>query len=450
MTERYDAIIVGMGPGGEVVAGRLLAAGREVAVVEKELIGGECAYWACIPSKTLLRPTEAQHEAARAAGTGSPQIDWPALRDYRDFMVRDLDDSGQIRSYQDQGATVVKGTAALAGPGRVDVEGRLLEADHVILATGSDPVRPPIEGLETVEAWTNRQATTLREIPARVVVVGGSAVGVELGQFLARMGSQVTLVQRADRLVDREEPRVGELARTALVAVDGIDVRTGRQVTSVRSTGEGTAAELDDGSQVACDVVLLATGRTPATGGLGLDTVGVTPDRSGALPVDQRCQVAKGLWGVGDVTGVALFTHVAMYQGRVVADNILGKQRSAHYDGVPRVIFADPEIATAGLTSAQARDRGIDVALAEIDLAESLARPWTYQQDPTGTLGLLVDREQRLLVGAYAVSPLAGEWIQQAALAIRARVPLDVLLDQVAQFPTFSEGYLKALEQLEL
>jgi pyruvate/2-oxoglutarate dehydrogenase complex dihydrolipoamide dehydrogenase (E3) component len=449
MTQRYDAIIVGMGPGGEVVAGRLLAAGRQVAVVEKELIGGECAYWACVPSKTLLRPTEAQHEAARAAGTERPQIDWPALRDYRDFMVRNLDDSGQIRSYEEQGATVVKGAAALAGPGRVEVNGRLLEADHVILATGSDPVRPPIEGLGSVEAWSNREATTLREIPDRVVVVGGSAVGVELGQFLARMGSQVTLVQRSDRLVDREEPRVGELARTALAA-DGIDIRTGRQVTSVRSTGEGTTAELDDGSRVGCDVVLLATGRTPATGGLGLDTVGVTADQRGALPVDERCQVAAGLWGVGDVTGVALFTHVAMYQGRVVADNILGKPRSADYAGVPRVIFADPEIATAGLTSAQARDRGIDVALAEIDLAESLARPWTYQQDPTGTLGLLVDRERRLLVGAYAVAPLAGEWIQQAALAIRGRVPLDVLLDQVAQFPTFSEGYLKALEQLEL
>ena len=447
MSEKYDAVVIGLGPGGEVAASRLLAAGRRVAVVERELIGGECAYWACIPSKTLLRPPEARAEAGRAAGTGRPEIDWPALRDYRDYMIRHLDDTAQVDGYRSQGATVIKGTARLAGPGRVEVDGQILEADHVIIATGSDAVRPPIDGLDQAEVWTNREATTLTDIPDRAVVIGGSAVAVELGQFLARMGAQVTLVQRSEGLVDREDPRVGQLTRAALEA-DGIDVRVGTRVRRVTRSGPATAVVLDDGTTVNTDVILLATGRSPRSAGLGLETVGLHPDQRGTITVDEHCQAAEGLWALGDVTGVALFTHVAMYQGRIVADNIIGRPRQAHYGGIPRVIFADPEIAAVGLTEAQARRAGIDLITAEIDLAESIARPWTYQLDPAGTLGILADRGQQVLVGAWAVAPLAGEWIHQAALAIRARIPIDTLLDQVAQFPTYTEGYLQALEQL--
>jgi pyruvate/2-oxoglutarate dehydrogenase complex dihydrolipoamide dehydrogenase (E3) component len=447
MSEKYDAVVIGLGPGGEVAAGRLLAAGRRVAVIERELIGGECTYWACIPSKTLLRPPEARAEAGRAAGTGRPEIDWPALRDYRDYMIRHLDDTAQVDGYRSQGATVIKGVARLAGPGRVEVDGQILEADHVIVATGSEAVRPPIDGLDQAEVWTNREATTLTDIPDRAVVIGGSAVGVELGQFLARMGARVTLVQRSEGLVDREEPRVGQLTRDALEA-DGIDVRVGTQVRRVTRSGPVTAVELDDGTTVDTDVILLATGRSPRTARLGLETVGVHSDHRGAIPVDEQCQAAEGLWALGDVTGVALFTHVAMYQGRIVADNIIGRPRQAHYEGIPRVIFADPEIAAVGLTEARAREAGIDLITAEIDLAESIARPWTYEKDPAGTLGILADRDQQVLVGAWAVAPLAGEWIHQAALAIRARIPIETLLDQVAQFPTYTEGYLQALEQL--
>ena len=447
MSEQYDAVVIGLGPGGEVAAGRLLAAGRRVAVIERELIGGECAYWACIPSKTLLRPPEARAEAGRVAGTGRPEIDWPALRDYRDYMIRHLDDTAQVDGYRSQGATVIKGIAQLAGPGRVEVDGQILEADHVIVATGSEAVRPLIDGLDQAEVWTNREATTLTDIPNRVVVIGGSAVGVELGQFLARMGAQVTIVQRSEGLVDREEPRVGQLTR-AILEADGIDVRVRTQARRVTRSGPATAVELDDGTTVDTDVILLATGRRPRTAGLGLETVGLHPDQRGAIPVDEHCQAAEGLWAIGDVTGVALFTHVAMYQGRIVVDNIAGRSRLAHYEGIPRVIFADPEIAAAGLTEAQARQAGIDLITAEIDLAESIARPWTYQKDPAGTLGILADRGQQVLVGAWAVAPLAGEWIHQAALAIRARIPIETLLDQVAQFPTYTEGYLQALEQL--
>lgn len=450
MVEHVDVIVIGMGPGGEVAASRLLTGGKRVAVVERELIGGECAYWACIPSKTLLRPPEVRAEAVRSAGTSRPRLDWPALRDYRDFMVRHLDDAAQVKGYQKQGAVVVKGAARLVGraPWRVEAGDRELSGDQVIVATGSEPVRPAVEGLDRVAVWTNREATGLREIPERAMLIGGSAVGVELGQFLARMGTAVTLVQRGPRLMDREEPRLGELVADML-GREGVDVRVGCQARAAERDGADAVVELDDGTSVRTDVVVLGAGRRPHTDGLGLETIGVRPDDRGALPVDDQGRVTDdGLWALGDVTGVAMFTHVAMYQARVVADNILGRPRSADYRGIPRVVFADPEIAAVGLTRAQAEDHGIDVGAAEIDLPENLARPWTYQTDPSGTLGVLVDRDRGVLVGAWAVAPLAGEWIHQAALAIRARVPVETLLDGVAQFPTYSEAYLKALEAL--
>ncbi len=447
--DRFDVIMIGMGPGGEAAAGRLLAAGKRVAVVERELIGGECAYWACIPSKTLLRAPEARAEAARAAGVATPALNWPELRDYHDYMVRYLDDAAQVRGYEQAGATVIKGTARITGRGRVEAGGELLEADHVVIATGSVPVRPDIEGLDQVPVWTNREATNVRDIPSRVLLIGGSAAGVELGQFYARMGAQVTIVQRAGTLVDREDPRVGELARDALAA-DGVTVHAGRTAARARPAAGGAVITLDDGTEAGTDVVILAAGRRPATAGLGLEAAGITLGARGEVPVDDHCRAGEGLWALGDVTGVALFTHVAMYQGRVVADNILGRERAASYHGIPRVVFADPEIAATGYTAAQARDRGIDAAATEVALADSVARPWTYERDPRGVLGLLADRHRRVLVGAWAVAPLASEWIHQAALAIRAQIPIDTLLDQVAQYPTYSEAYLAGLEQLAL
>jgi len=340
--DRFDVIIIGMGVGGEAAAGRLLAAGQRVAVVERELIGGECAYWACIPSKTLLRAPEARAEAARAAGVGTPALDWPELRDYHDYMVRHLDDAAQVRGYQEQGATVIKGTARITGPGQVEAGGELLEADHVVIAAGSAPVRPDIDGLDQVPVWTNREATNVRDIPGRVLLIGGSAVGVELGQFYARMGAQVTIVQRADRLVDREDPRVGELAREALAA-DGVTIRTGHTASRARPAGGGAVITLDDGTETETDVVILGTGRRPVIAGLGLKAAGITPGARGEIRVDDHCRAGDGLWAIGDVTGISLFTHVAMYQGRVVASNILGRDRAASYHGIPRVIFADPE-----------------------------------------------------------------------------------------------------------
>jgi pyruvate/2-oxoglutarate dehydrogenase complex dihydrolipoamide dehydrogenase (E3) component len=447
--DRFDVIIIGMGVGGEAAAGRLLKAGRRVAVIERELIGGECVYWACIPSKTLLRGPEVRGEASRAAGVATPAIDWPGLRDYHDYMIRHLDDTAQVKDYEQAGATVIKGPARLAGPGRVEAGGQLLEAGHVMIATGSDPVRPAIEGLDQVPVWTNREATNVRDIPSRVLLVGGSAVGVELGQFYAGMGAQVTIVQRAGRLVDREDPRVGELAAQALSA-QGVAVRTGVTPVSARTAGQATVVTLDDGSQVETDVVILGAGRTPRTTGFGFEDTGVTLTARGGIAVDGRCRAGEGLWAIGDVTGISMFTHVAMYQGRVAADNILGRDHRASYEGIPRVAFADPEIAAVGITAAQATARGISTATAEISVADAADRSWTYERDPRGAVGVLADRDRGVLTGAWAVAPLASEWIHYAALAIRARIPISVLLDQVAQYPTYTEAWHAALEQLSL
>ncbi|MDA2806957.1 dihydrolipoyl dehydrogenase family protein [Nocardiopsis suaedae] len=450
MEERFDTVVIGMGPGGETVASRLAAAGRRVAVVERELIGGECGYYACIPSKTLLRPPEVRSEAAGSAGVAEPGLDWPGIRNYRDTLVRHFDDSRQVAGYEEQGVTVVKGAARVTGrgPWRVEAAGRTLAAPDIVVATGSSPALPPLPGLDAVETWTNREATTLERVPASVAVIGGGAVAVEMGQFLARMGAGVELLERGDHLLGREEPEVGAEAAAALER-DGARVRTGTKVVKAFRDDAGLSAlELDDGSRVEAEVVLAATGRTPNTAGLGLEEQGVDVGRRG-LEVDDRCRAAEGLWAVGDVTGVAALTHVAKYQGRVVADNLLGRDRRADYTAVPRVLFTDPETAAVGLTARQAAERGIATASAEVDLPTELARPWTYSTDPRGRLGVLADTGRRVLIGAWAVAPMAGEWIHTAALAVRAEVPLDVLADGIAQFPTFNEAYVNAVEKLE-
>jgi pyruvate/2-oxoglutarate dehydrogenase complex dihydrolipoamide dehydrogenase (E3) component len=450
VAEKFDTVILGMGPGGENVSGRLLKAGKSVAVVERELVGGECAYWACIPSKTLLRPPELKGEGTRAFGTGTPQIYPEDLFDYRDYIIRNLDDSGQVESYEGMGARVIKGEGRLAGQGRVEVNGETLEADHVVVATGSEQNMLPIEGIEEVTVWTNREATTTHEIPGRAVIVGGGANGVETSQWLSRLGCSVTIVQSPETLINREDPQVGELLKGYLEE-EGIGVRVGRRAEKARQEGEDAVITLDDGEEIRTDILIMTAGRTPRVEGIGLDSVGVEENKSG-LTVNDRCQVegTSGLWAVGDVTGILLFTHVAQYQGRIVAANILGGDRRADYHGVPRVVFSDPEVAATGLSEEGARDRGLNVASINVDLASAIARPVTYEREPRGNLGLVVDRDERVLVGAWAVAPQAGEWIHEACLAVKARVSVDTLLDSVFQFPTFSQGYLEALEKMDL
>jgi pyruvate/2-oxoglutarate dehydrogenase complex dihydrolipoamide dehydrogenase (E3) component len=450
VAEKFDAIILGMGPGGENVAGRLLRAGKNVAVVERELVGGECAYWACIPSKTLLRPPELKGEATRAFGTGTPQIYPEDLFDYRDYIIRNLDDSGTVENYEGIGATVIRGEGRLAGQGCVEVNGETLEADHVVVATGSEQNMLPIEGIEEVTVWTNREATTTRDVPGRAVIVGGGANGIETSQWLSRLGCDVTTVQSPETLINREDPQVGELLKGYLVD-EGIGVRVGRRAEKARKEGEDAVITLDDGEEIRTDVLIMTAGRTPRVEGIGLESIGVKENKRG-LAVDDRCRVegTSGLWAVGDVTGVLLFTHVAQYQGRIVAANILGGDRRADYNGVPRVVFSDPEVAATGLTEEGARDRGMNVASVNLDLSSAIARPVTYEKKPRGNLGLVVERDEKVLVGAWAVAPQAGEWIHQACLAVKARISVDTMLDSVFQFPTFSQGYLEALEKMDL
>jgi pyruvate/2-oxoglutarate dehydrogenase complex dihydrolipoamide dehydrogenase (E3) component len=444
VSERFDAIVVGAGPAGEVAAARLPKLGMRTALVERELVGGECAYWACIPSKTLLRPPEVRFEAQRTAGTAAPEQSWREVAEYRDYMVRHLDDSNQVAGYERDGVSVYKSEARFTAPGRVEVDGAQLESQRIIVATGSDPAVPDIPGLQEAGYWTNREATNLQDIPESVVVLGGGPVGIELGQFLRRFGAEVTIVQRPDRLLPREDPAVAELIEERL-REEGIDVRLGSSAVAVERQDARRLVKLADGSVAAGNELLVATGRRPRVH--GLDPLGVEVGAKG-VAIDERCRAGDGVWAIGDVTGVMPFTHVGMYQARVVVDDIAGRSRAADYAAIPRVVFSDPEIAAVGLTEQEAREQGLEVTTARVSLPDVIARPWTYEKDPRGELGLVADIQRGSLVGAWAVAPLAGEWIHYAALAIKTGTPLEVLRDTVAQFPTFSEGFLKALEAI--
>jgi dihydrolipoamide dehydrogenase len=446
MTEKFDAVVLGAGPAGEVALNTLAKAGRRLALVESELIGGECTNWGCIPSKTLLRPAELRGSTARTAGVAPAELRWPELSGYRDYMVSGHDDSRRIAAYQQRGVTVVKEQGAIAGPGRVETESRTLEADAIVVATGAEAVIPPIPGLADVAYWTNREVTALKEIPESAVFIGGGVVAVELGQFLARFGCRVSIVQGPPQLADREEPRIGELLADVL-REDGIDLHLGRRGVAVGEEHGRKVVALDDGTEVRAAEVVVATGRRPRTRGVGLETLDVEPGPRG-IEVDDRCRAGEGVWAVGDVTGVAMFTHVGKYQGRIAAQDILGKPARADYCAVPRVIFTDPEVAAVGMSEAAARAAGLDVSTASVDLPTAIARPYTYEREPRGTFGIVVDHERQVLVGAWAVAPLASEWIHAAVLAIRAEVPIAVLEDTIAQFPTFSEAYGSALRSL--
>jgi pyruvate/2-oxoglutarate dehydrogenase complex dihydrolipoamide dehydrogenase (E3) component len=448
MSEHFDVIVIGAGPAGEVAASQLNTQGLRTALIERELVGGECAYWACIPSKTLLRPAEVRGEAERTAGTCAPEQSWEQIAEYRDFMIRHLDDTAQIDGYEKQGVRVYKGDGKLAGPGRVEVAGETLETDRIVIATGSDARIPKIAGLEPDGYWTNREATTIKQIPDSILILGGGPVGIELGQFMRRFGTEVTLIEAAERLLPREDPRVSELIADRLRA-DGITLHLGANATEAGSSDSRRTITLGNGETLTASELLIATGRAPRVNGIGLETIGIDPNPKG-IAIDERCRAGEGVWAIGDVTGVMPFTHVGMYQGRIACADIAGQATRADYTAIPRVVFSDPEIAAVGLTEQHATERPMDTATATIELANAVARPWTYEKDPGGELGIIADRQSRTLIGAWAVSPLAGEWIHYAALAIKTHAPIDVLRDTVAQFPTYTEAYLKAIEHLDL
>jgi pyruvate/2-oxoglutarate dehydrogenase complex dihydrolipoamide dehydrogenase (E3) component len=457
--QTFDVIVLGAGPAGEVAAGRLSDGGLSVAVVERELVGGECSYYGCIPSKTLIRPGDVLAAARRVPGAASAvtgTVDAAAVLAWRDEQTGGWDDAGALPWLHSKGITLVRGQGRLDSARCVVVttadgdDARLTARRAVVLATGTRPAIPPVPGLAEAAPWDNRDITAMKAVPRRLLVLGGGAIGVEMAQAVRRLGAdEVTVVEAGPRLLGREEPFAGEQVAAAFGA-EGIRVLTGVRMTSV--TRDGTDGPVrgttSTGEDLVADEVLVAAGRRP-TGDLGFETVGLMAGRF--VEVDDRLRAvqAEGEWlyAVGDCNGRAPLTHMGKYQARIAADVILGKNTRDHssMDVVPRVTFTDPQVSAVGLTSAQARERGLRVRTVEYGTGD-VAGASTHGRDAGGTSLLVVDEDGRRIVGATFTGPDTQELLHGATIAISARVPLDELWHAVPAFPTVSEVWLRLLE----
>ncbi|MBT2396975.1 NAD(P)/FAD-dependent oxidoreductase [Streptomyces sp. ISL-100] len=451
MAQQTDAIVIGMGVGGEHVAERLAEEGLDVVGVEAELVGGECPYWACIPSKMMIRGGNLLAEARRIPGMAgqahvSPDFG-PVASRIRDEATDDWNDQVAVDRFTGKGGHFVRGRARLVGAGRVAVDGQTFSARRgVVIATGSRPQIPPVPGLDQVPYWTNRDAIAAKESPQSLIVLGGGAVGLELAQAFARFGTAVTIVEATERLLPVEEPETSSLL-TDVLGAEGITVRTGAQATHMRHDGDTFGLTLDGREELTAERLLVATGRRANLAGLGLETVGLDPD-SRALQVDEQLRAGPGLWGVGDVTGRGAFTHVAMYQAEIAVRAILGESGpDADYRALPRVTFTDPEVGSVGMTEAQAREKGLQVRTGTAQVPSS-ARGWIHKTGNEGLIKLVEDTDRGVLVGATSVGPMGGEVLYGLVVAVQAEVPVDRLRHMMYAYPTFHRTVEDALAGL--